>query len=174
VPLNVRRWFTTRGIRNVIECDWWDTHAEKGMRFHCVPAQHFSGRAPWSDRNKSLWCGWVIDAPEGRVYFAGDTGYGPLFREIGARLGPMRLSLIPIGAYSPRWFMRGVHVDPAEAVQIHRDVRSQRSIGMHWGTFRLTSEPPAEPPIYLAHAAAAAGLAAGEFSVLRFGETIHA
>ena len=105
-------------------------------------------RTPF-DRNRTLWCGWVLETPAGNVYFAGCSGYSPDFREIGARFGPMRLTLIPIGCYQPRWFMRPMHVNPPEAVKVHQDLRSRQSIGMHWGTFRLTDEPLGEPPVYL-------------------------
>ncbi len=112
-----------------------------------------------------------LATPAGRIFFAGDTGYSPDFREIGRRFGPVRLALIPIGGYRPRWFMQPMHLDPPEAVQVHLDVQARQSIGMHWGTFRLTEEDPAEPPLYLRQAAAAAGLSADSFLILDFGET---
>jgi N-acyl-phosphatidylethanolamine-hydrolysing phospholipase D len=136
-----------------------------------VPAQHFSSRTPF-DRNLTLWCGFVLRTKLGNIYFAGDSGYSPLFSDIGTHLGPMRLSMIPIGAYQPRWFMAPVHVNPEEAVRVHVDVRSEFSIGMHWGTFGLTDEPMAEPPIALRHHLARRHLAATSFRTLRFGETV--
>lgn len=186
VPLGNRFWLERWGVApdNITELDWWgsvdvgellDGKAGREIRLHCVPAQHFSGRFPLLDANESLWAGWVLETTDaGNLYFAGDTGYaGPIFEEIGDRLGPMALSLIPIGAYRPRWFMRPVHVNPPEAVRIHRDVGSRRSLGMHWGTFDLTDEPLAEPPIYLARAAAEAGLAPGSFDTLPFGGSLR-
>lgn len=170
VPLKCKPWFKDFGISRVREFDWWDSADFKNVKITAVPAQHFSGRS-LSDRNQTLWCGWVVESPHARIYFAGDTGYGPFFKEIGEKYGPMTLSLIPIGAYAPRWFMGPVHCDAAEAVLIHRDVRSARSIGMHWGTFRLTAEHPGEPPLYLAAAVKKAGLAPDDFTAMRFGET---
>ncbi|MBM4286735.1 MAG: MBL fold metallo-hydrolase [Deltaproteobacteria bacterium] len=170
VPLGLAQWFRREGLENVEELDWWQTTRFGAIRLHCVPAQHFSIRTPF-DTNKALWAGWVLATPPGNIYFAGDTGYSPDFWEIGARLGPMRLALIPIGGYRPRWFMRPMHLDPGEAVQVHRDVRSQQSIGMHWGTFKLTEEPLAEPPLLLQKELAEAGVPAGRFIVLGFGET---
>lgn len=79
----------------------------------------------------------------------GDSGYCPVFTEIGHRCGPFALSAIPIGAYEPRWFMKPQHINPQEAVQVHRDVQSQASIGIHWGTFCLTDEAMDEPPMVL-------------------------
>ena len=106
-------------------------------------------------------------------YFAGDTGYCPVFAEVGARLGPFDLAAIPVGAYSPRWFMAPQHVDPWEAIRIHGDVRSLRSIGIHCCTFNLTDEPLDEPPRLLAEASAAAGLPGGTFTVLQHGALLQ-
>jgi len=170
VPLGFAPWFKERGITNVQELDWWGSAELKGLRFHAVPAQHFSSRTPF-DRNEMLWSGWVIETPAGKIYFSGCTGYAPLFQEIGKRLGPMRLSFMPIGGYSPRWFMKAMHVDPPEAVRIHQDVRSEQSVGMHWATFKLTDEHLSEPPFYLKKALKEAGIGEERFIVMKIGET---
>lgn len=170
IPLGLARWFHNNGITNVEELDWWQSVSLGALRFHSVPAQHFSIRTPF-DANQSLWSGWVMDTPLGRVFFAGDTGYSPDFQEIGHRLGPMRLSLLPIGGYMPRWFMRTMHINPVEAVQIHQDLHSVQSIGMHWGTFQLTDEPLNEPPLYLKKVLREARIPEANFIVLKFGET---
>lgn len=115
---------------------------------HRHPTQHWSTRTTL-DKNRSLWGGYVLSVGKTRFYFAGDSGYCSAFAEVGRRFGPIALSAIPIGAYAPRWFMRPQHINPAEAVQVHRDVQSQASIGIHWGTFCLTDEPMDEPPILL-------------------------
>ncbi|MDY7094667.1 MAG: MBL fold metallo-hydrolase [Acidobacteriota bacterium] len=153
------------------ELDWWQSAEYRGVTFQAVPAQHFSARTPF-DRNRTLWAGWVLEHAGRRVYFVGDSGYSPDFREIRRRAGPMDLSLIPIGAYDPRWFMRPMHVNPEEAVQIHCEVESRLSVAMHWGTFLLTDEPMGEPPRRLAAALEAAGRPAEEFRALRHGETL--
>ena len=80
-----------------------------------------------------------------RIFFAGDTAYAPFFRDIRQRLGPIDLALLPIGAYEPRWFMQAVHMNPAEAVQAHLDLEASESVGMHFGTFQLTTEGIDEP-----------------------------
>jgi len=159
VPLGVGKWLAEGDITDVVELDWWESTPLGPMRVHAVPAQHFSGRSPFT-RNRTLWMGWVLETPSGNVFFAGDTGYAPFFREIGERFSPIRISFIPIGAYRPRWFMGPMHVDPPEAVRIHMDLRSERSVAMHWGTFRLAEEPPGEPPVYLRKALMEAGLGA--------------
>ncbi len=170
VPLGLARWFRRQGLERVTELDWWQSATLGPLRFHAVPAQHFSLRTLF-DANETLWCGWVLEGPAGKVFFTGDTGYSPDFQEIGRRLGPMRLSLIHIGGYRPRWFMQPMHCNPREAVQIHRDVGSRQSIGMHWGTFRLTDEPLGEPPRLLTQALQEAGIPAEHFTVLNIGET---
>ena len=104
-----------------------------------MPAQHFSSRT-LHDRNRCLWGGFVVEAGGAVVYFAGDSGYCPHFAEIACRFPRIDLALLPIGAYEPRWFMRQQHVDPAEAVRAHLDLRPRRSLGMHFGTFQLTDE----------------------------------
>ncbi|MBI3893775.1 MAG: MBL fold metallo-hydrolase [Candidatus Wallbacteria bacterium] len=148
VPLGVAAWFRRRKLHRVVELDWWQSTEHAGLTVHATPAQHFSGRSPW-DANKTLWVSFVVEGAAGRFFFGGDTGYGPHFAEIGRRLGPMRLAAIPIGAYSPRWFMAPVHIDPEQAVQAHLDLCSRQSIGIHFGTFKLTDEPMEEPPVLL-------------------------
>jgi len=170
VPLGLRRWLQRRRIGNVVELDWWQRHDGHGWSVTAVPAQHFSGRTP-HDRNRTLWCGFVLETGNKKVYFAGDTGYSKDFADIGNKLGPVDLALLPIGAYAPRWFMKSMHVNPEEAVRIHQDVRARQSAAMHWGTFRLTEEPMDEPPKALAQALAAAQVAPDTFWVMQHGET---
>ena len=170
VPLGLKTWFAGLGIRVGAELDWWE-HAQLGaLSFTLVPAQHWSARTPW-DRNRTLWGGWVIEHPAFRFFFAGDTGYSRDFEDIGRGLGFVDLAALPIGAYEPRWFMSVMHVNPAEAVKIHRDLRARYSVAMHWGTFILTDEPLDEPPQKLAAARHAAGISAEEFFLMKHGET---
>jgi L-ascorbate metabolism protein UlaG (beta-lactamase superfamily) len=158
------------GIRSAVELDWWEGTTLAGARVTYVPSQHFSARTLY-DRNRSLWGGFVVEAGGATVYFAGDSGYCPHFAEIGARFPAIDLALLPIGAYEPRWFMRQQHVNPAEAVQAHLNLRPRRSIGMHFGTFQLTDEAIDAPVAALREAQAEAGLAEAAFDVLGFGET---
>jgi N-acyl-phosphatidylethanolamine-hydrolysing phospholipase D len=157
----------------VVELGWWESADLGGLRVTATPAQHFSSRTHF-DRNRSHWCGFALAAARHRVYFAGDTGYHPDFPEIGRRLGPFDLSLIPIGAYEPRWFMRPVHVNPEEAVRAFVDLGGREGgvmAGIHWGTFKLTDEPMDEPPVRTRAAWAAAGLPAERLWIPRHGET---
>lgn len=171
VPLGMGKWMRSKGVMNVVELDWWQTRAHGNARITAVPAQHWSKRYPFV-RNRTLWAGWVIRVEGFSFYFSGDTGYSPHFRDIGERLGPMDLSAISIGAYEPRWFMKGSHINPEEAVMAHRDVRSARSIGIHWGTFILTDEPLDEPPRRLRESMVNSGVPEEEFRVLLHGETV--
>ena len=151
------------------ELRWWEHADVAGLRVHCVPAQHFSGRG-LTDRNRRLWAGWVVEGRSRRFYHAGDTGYFGGFAEIGRRLGPIDLAAIPIGAYRPSAMMRPVHLDPEEAVQAALDLGASRVVGMHFGTFDLTDEPLDEPPARFLAEAEERGL--GErASVLRVGES---
>jgi N-acyl-phosphatidylethanolamine-hydrolysing phospholipase D len=149
VPTGVKKWFLHQGITNVVESGWWDeTILKEGLKVTSVPSQHFSGRRI-SDLNKTLWTGWVVENLDinKRVYFVGDTGYNPFdFKKIGEQFGFMDLSLIPIGSYLPRRFMSPVHIEPADAVKIHKEVKSVLSLAMHWKTFRLSDEPMHQPP----------------------------
>jgi L-ascorbate metabolism protein UlaG (beta-lactamase superfamily) len=171
VPLGLKELFTDLGVREVREFDWWDTHVLDGNEVTAVPAKHWSKRG-LIGRNNTLWAGWVVRAGDFSFLFTGDSGYDPLFLEIGERLGPFDLSAIPIGAYEPRWFMHHHHIDPEEAVRVHRDVRSKLSVAIHWGTFILTDEPLDEPPVRLARARESSGIPPDEFRVLRHGETL--
>lgn len=170
VPLGIADWMAAQGIAGAIEMDWWEAADALDLRFHFVPAQHFSSRIG-VDRNRTLWGGWVIEAANFRFYFAGDTGYSKDFADIGARFDGIDLAAIPIGAYNPRSIMAFMHVNPEEAVKIHQDVGARRSVAMHWGTFRLTLEPMDEPPQRLAKALEAEGLSPTDFFVMQHGET---
>jgi L-ascorbate metabolism protein UlaG (beta-lactamase superfamily) len=173
VPLGVKAHLRKLGIEG-IEMDWWQ-HIELGAEkfsIHCVPAQHFSGRGSL-DRDATLWCGYVLHTPIGKVYYCGDTGYSSeLFKTIGQRLGPMKVSMIPIGAYKPSWFMSSIHCSPDEAVRIHEDVRSAFTIAMHFGTFALADDSQTDPIVDLQNALKNVNLDENEFIVPEEGNPI--
>lgn len=172
VPSGLSGWFRKKSITNVRELAWWKSASfGENAEIHAVPAQHFSARGPF-DRNHTHWCGWVWCSGGRKIYFAGDSGYSPDFKQIGACFGGMDGSMIPIGAYNPRGIMRPMHTDPAEAVQIHLEVRSRWSVAGHWGTFRLTDEPLNEPPARLKQALARQGLNNSDFRSIPPGETV--
>jgi L-ascorbate metabolism protein UlaG (beta-lactamase superfamily) len=171
VPLGLKGWFHDQGVDRVEELDWWQGRKEGPLTLTHVPVQHWSKRTLW-DTNRTLWGGWVVEGGGYKVIHTGDLGYSRDAQDIGRRLGPFDLALIPIGAYAPRWFMKTMHIDVPEAVQVRADLRAARAVGMHWGTFEsLTDEPMDEPPAELAKRRAEAGLAANEFDVMMIGET---
>jgi L-ascorbate metabolism protein UlaG (beta-lactamase superfamily) len=136
VPKGVGRLLRSRNIGPVDELDWGELLSLTGTTIHSVPAMHFSARGIF-DRNRTLWCGYVIEAQGRIVYFAGDTGFGDHFARIRERFGAPRLALLPIGAYEPRWFMSPIHMGPDDAVRAHRILAAQTSIAIHQGTFQL-------------------------------------
>ncbi len=146
--------------------DWGDSAEVGALRVHFEPALHWSARGR-SDRRMALWASFVIEGAAGKIYAAGDTGYGDgsLFDRIASKHGPMRLALLPIGAYAPRWFMRDQHVDPDEALRIFATLGAEYAFACHWGTFRLTEEPYAEPAERLAAALAREGVDPSRFLV---------
>src|SRR5678815_4194355 len=135
-----------------------------------TPAYHFSARTPF-DKNRALWGGFMIQVDDRRIFFAGDSAYAPFFREVRERRGPIDLALIPIGAYEPRWFMHVVHMNPAEAVQAHLDLGAPPSIGMHFGTFQLTTEGIDDPLRALGQACRDSNVPPSRFRVLAFGDS---
>lgn len=145
VPLGLKAWFADNGMRRVEELDWWQEREYRGVRFVCLPAQHFSQRTPW-DANRRLWASWAVLGRERRLYFGGDTGYFAGFKEAGRRLGPFDLAALAIGAYLPPEIMKAVHTTPEEAVQAFVDLDARILLGIHWGTFDLAEEPLGEPP----------------------------
>ncbi|GGO44039.1 membrane protein [Streptomyces daqingensis] len=150
VPAGLARWFRKRGFTSVTDLDWWEGAELPGpdggrVRVDFVPAHHWSRRT-LTDTCRSLWGGWMLTEERGRrVYFAGDTGYGHWFAEIGRRFPGIDLALLPIGAYEPRWMLGPVHTSPEEAVRACEDVGARAMAPMHWGTFLLSGEPPMEP-----------------------------
>ena len=178
-PLGVGDRVRRAGVRHLEELDWWEGRAVGSVAVTSTPAQHSSGRGI-ADRNRSLWCGWVVEASTGgvrrAVYFAGDTAYCPAFVDIGARLGPFDACLMPIGAYEPRWYMRYVHMTPEEAVRAYEDLcrgdaAASSLVPIHWGTFRIADDALDEPPRRLRAAWSAAAYPPRALAMLAHGET---
>lgn len=167
VPLGLKSMMHVAGFSRVQEGDWWDVFELAGLSVRLVPAVHTSRRG-LGDTNRSLWCGFAFGDASRQVYFAGDTAYGAVFREIGALCGPFSLGLVPIGAYEPRVLMQSVHCTPEEAIRIGIDIGARHLVGMHWGTIRLTVEPMLEPQERFL-----AGDDAPARSVMRIGETMY-
>lgn len=180
VPLGLKAWFEAEGVGNVRELDWWDSTDLAGLKFHFVPAQHWSKRS-LVDTNRSLWGGVVVEAPRAtapgeraepwRFIYTGDTGYSQDFKDIGTKFaGGFDWAAIPIGAYEPRWFMKAQHVNPDESVQIMKDLGAKQALAVHWGAWMLTDEALDLPPKHLGEALARHGVAPSQFAVFKNGE----
>ncbi len=170
IPKGNRALLESIGLKKVEELDWWESVLLSSQhQLFCVPAQHFSGRGLF-DRDKTLWAGFVLKGPSGMVYFAGDTGYGPHFKEIREYLGSPMLSLLPIGAFKPEWFMKPIHMSPKDAVQAHIDLASEKSVAIHFGTFQLGDEDLQEAPKELERELIDQMLSSDQFWVLEPGE----
>ncbi|XP_052818108.1 N-acyl-phosphatidylethanolamine-hydrolyzing phospholipase D-like [Mya arenaria] len=171
VGLGNAKFCKKHGCKDVKELKWWEPTTVGAFTFVCTPTQHWCQRYPL-DFNHALWCGWVVKSPNYKYYFAGDTGYqGELFKLIGRKYGPFDLASIPIGAYHPRYITEFQHVNPEEAVEVHKDIQSKISVGMHWGTFELTNEYYLEPPQRLEKQMKKEKLDLKTFFNLRIGET---
>ncbi len=170
VPLKLGEWFRDLGVESVVELDWWQSAGLGNLKIHAVPVRHWSARGLF-DRNTSLWAGWVLDFPRQRIVHVGDSGYSADFPAIAERFPGIDLALIPVGAYDPRWFMKDAHMDPDEAVQVFKDLKATRAIGMHWGTFILTDEEMTAPPERLRAAMRREELPLDSFVVFQHGET---
>lgn len=170
VPLGVGELLEQWKISKIIEKDWWDSDTVDGIHFIAVPAQHQS-RRNLHDHNTTLWAGWVMEASELTLYFAGDTGYFPGFKKIGERLGPVDLAIMPIGAYEPDWYNALFHLNPAEALQAFLDLDARYFAAMHWGTFDQSEERLSDPPRELLRAVRKRGLDKDRIWIFAFGET---
>lgn len=130
------------------ELDWWENVqiVDSEVKLHFVPAYHWSSRF-FFDKDTSLWGGFVIEREEDRIYFAGDTGFsdGEIFKQIKEKYGEMKLSLLPIGAYKPSWFLSRMHTSPSDAVKISNILNSKYTIPIHYDTFRLSDENYEDP-----------------------------
>ncbi|KAG7854576.1 hypothetical protein KL939_004849 [Ogataea angusta] len=151
VPIGVRHFLAKHGVSNVIEMNWWDripleTNTPDKYEIVCVPAMHWSGRQ-LIDTNKTLWCSFLILRNDKSIAFhCGDTGYSPdLFQLIGRKYGPVKFAALPIGQYCPQWHQRPRHISPVEAIRIANDMSIEKMVGVHWGTFILSSEQYMEP-----------------------------
>jgi L-ascorbate metabolism protein UlaG (beta-lactamase superfamily) len=144
VPLGVGQHLLHWGIapERITEMDWWQSNDLNGIKLTLTPARHFSGRR-LGNSNSTLWGGWMVDAPDQRVFFSGDSGYGPHFKEIGQRFGPIDIALLDTGQYNFRW--QTVHMLPKQSLQAAQDLDVRIMMPVHWGAFTLSLHPWDEP-----------------------------
>lgn len=144
VPTGVAQYLIKWGVlpSKISEHNWWDEITFDTIKLVCAPARHFSGRSI-TDRDCSLWCSWLILGKETKVFFSGDSGYAPHFKEIGDKYGPFDLTLMECGQYDPRW--SAIHMLPEETVQAHIDVKGELLLPIHWGAFSLALHEWSDP-----------------------------
>ena len=147
VPLKLGKYF--KNYKDVNEMDWYDEiKINNHLKITFLPAVHWSKRS-LTDTNKTLWGNFLIQYKDKKILFACDTGYGNIYKEIGEKYGPIDITMINIGAYDFRpMFNKSIyHTTPEEALNVAKDLKSKKVLGMHWGTFVLSLEPIMEPPI---------------------------
>jgi L-ascorbate metabolism protein UlaG (beta-lactamase superfamily) len=155
--------------------DWKDrVELGNGLTATLVPTRHWTARGLF-DRNKALWASFVLETPAGKLYIVCDSGYGDgtHFRRVADAHGPLRLAILPIGAYEPRWFMRDQHMDPSDAVKALADCGARQALAHHHGTFQLTDEAIDAPAIALARALDEARVPREKFAVLQPGQVFE-
>lgn len=178
VPLGDAKWLREEGLKRVHEFDWWQdltlpASADRAeLKFTFTPTQHFSGRTA-TDRNKSFWGSWMVEYDGFTLYHAGDTGMSPHFAQIADRFPKIDVAMIPIGAYTPRWFMEFVHIDPPQAVQAHQILNPTVSVAMHHDTFQQAFEGFGDAERDLIDARRAAGLTGQDFAIMGAGQTVR-
>lgn len=146
VPLGIGAHLERWGVApaQIEELEWWQERSLGPLRIVCTPTRHYSGRG-LGNRSTTLWSSWSVIGPQHRFFYSGDTGYGKLFQDIGARFGPFDMAFIKVGAYGPDAAWTDIHMTPEQAVQVHRDVRARRMFPVHWSTFNLAYHDWDEP-----------------------------
>jgi L-ascorbate metabolism protein UlaG (beta-lactamase superfamily) len=172
VPLGNKRHLRKIGNAEIVELDWWESATVNDSRITLVPMQHWSLRG-LGRRREALWGGFVIESGGLKILFSGDTGYNSHFKTIRQEFGSFDISLLPIGAYEPRWFMQKFHMNPGEAVSAHLDLESALSIAIHFGTFKLSNEGMDDPVIELQKALTDRSVSESAFRIPKNGETIR-
>jgi L-ascorbate metabolism protein UlaG (beta-lactamase superfamily) len=154
----------------------WQQRVElgNGVAVTLVPTRHWSARGLF-DRNRALWASFVLETPAGKIYIVCDSGYGDggHFRRVAEVHGPLRLAILPIGAYEPRWFMQDQHMNPSDAVKALADCGAQQALAHHHGTFQLTDEAIDAPAAALGVALDEARIPRGRFVALKPGQVVE-
>ena len=174
-PLKLGKYFIKNSYKDVNEMDWYE-QIEIGddIKITFLPAVHWSKRG-LTDTNKTLWGSYLIDYKGKKILFTCDTGVGKIYKELGEKYGPIELTFINIGAYNfyPMASVKdssSYHTNPEEALSLARDLKSKKVIGMHWGTFVLSLEPIAEPPLRFKDNATKYGFKRNDAIIYKIGE----
>ena len=140
IGIHLLKWGVEK--ERIIELDWWEEIKFDDLTIRCTPAQHFSGRGI-SDREKTLWCSWIIQSDDENLFFSGDSGYASHFKEIGEKYGPFDFAFMECGQYNNLWPL--VHMLPEETAQAGLDIKAKKMMPIHWGAFKLASHSWTEP-----------------------------
>ena len=140
IGIHLLKWGVEK--ERIIELDWWQEIKFDELTIRCTPAQHFSGRGI-SDREKTLWCSWIIQSDDENLFFSGDSGYASHFKEIGDQYGPFDFAFMECGQYNNLWPL--VHMLPEETAQAGLDIKAKRIMPIHWGAFKLASHSWTDP-----------------------------
>ena len=170
IPLGLKSNFSGCGYRKIHELDWWGRKSVRGLTISALPAVHDSGRG-LTDKDETLWASWAIVSGESKYFFGGDTGYSPVFKDIGVAYGSFDLAIVPIGAYAPRKLMWMSHVTPEEAIDVGKDINAKAIVGGHWGTIELSDEDHWEPPTRFISAGKNLGMSEDSIWVMKIGES---
>ncbi len=170
-PLKLGKYFTGNRFKDVVEMDWYDEIKFNDLKITLLPAVHWSKRTFW-DTNKTLWGNFLIEHNGRKIFFACDTGYGDIYKDLGKKYGPIDLTMINIGAYDFRpMFNKSIyHTTPEEALNIAKDLKSKKVLGMHWGTFVLSLEPIMDPPKRFEDNAINYGFDKGDAIIFKIGQ----
>jgi len=170
-PLRLGKYFTRNGFSEVQEMDWYDQTEVNDLKITLMPAVHWSKRT-LSDTNRTLWGSFLIEYKNKKIFFACDTGYGNIYKDLGNRYGPIDLTFVNIGAYDFRpMFEKSIyHANPEEALNIGQDLKSKKVLGMHWGTAILSLEDPFEPPVRFKNATNMYGYHKDDAIIFKIGE----
>ena len=171
-PLKLGKYFTKNRFKDVNEMDWYDEIKINDIKITFLPAVHWSKRT-LTDTNKTLWGSFLIEYQGKKIFFACDTGYGNIYKDLGEKYGPVDLTFINIGAYNfkPLFDKSIYHANPEEALNISQDLKSKKLIGMHWGTVILSLEDPFEPPLRFKNSTNKYGYHKDDAVVFKIGET---
>ena len=171
-PLNLGKYFSKYRYKDVNEMDWYEeVNVNKDLKITLLPAVHWSKRS-LTDGNKTLWGSFLIEHKGIKIFFACDTGYGNIYKELGKKYGPIDITMINIGAYNfkPMFDKSIYHTTPEEALNVAQDLKSKKVIGMHWGTFVLSLEPIMEPPVRFKASAEKYGFKKDDAIIFKIGE----
>jgi L-ascorbate metabolism protein UlaG (beta-lactamase superfamily) len=169
---------TMRSADDAIKTEPFDWHDRvelgNGVAVTLVPTRHWSARGLF-DRNRALWASFVLETPAGKIYIVCDSGYGEgtHFRRVRERHSPLRLAILPIGAYEPRWFMQDQHMNPSDAIKALADCGAEQALAHHHGTFQLTDEAIDAPVAGLHAALDGAKIPRERFGVLKPGQVFE-